>query len=206
MRLRSALIVAFYASLSAPVDVRADLHPESVPAPARDPFALTGEDFNRSECAAPADLLGHAAGSGLRSGNWSGRLLAMPVTPALHLDSEVAKTPQSVVRELPPSPGSAGLFLSGILSLGAWQLVRSSRHFHIATLPEWYHPGGPHQIGHTAAFDLGFSALPLFGVQAPDQGLDREPSRRCAWREAASPRDPQCAWAFAAPRAPPVLP
>ena len=63
------------------------------------------------------------------------------------------------VRDLPAVPGSAQLFLSAMLSVGAWHMVRSAKHFHLADIPEWYHPGGPAQVGHAVPFDLDFSAL-----------------------------------------------
>ena len=63
------------------------------------------------------------------------------------------------IRDLPAVPGSAQLFLSAMLSVGAWHMVRSAKHFHLADIPEWYHPGGPAQVGHAVPFDLDFSAL-----------------------------------------------
>lgn len=59
-----------------------------------------------------------------------------------------------IVVELPPLPGSADLFLSAVLTVGAWQVVRSVRHLNLAGLPDWYHTGGPDQIGHAVAFDF----------------------------------------------------
>jgi hypothetical protein len=74
-------------------------------------------------------------------------------------------TPPSV-EELPPAPGSACLFISGMLSIGAWQLVRKAGSPRLGNLPDWYHPHGPYQIGHSLALDptldSGLLAVRLF--------------------------------------------
>ena len=72
-------------------------------------------------------------------------------------------------RQLPPAPGSAALFLSALVSVGAWQLVRSARQISFSVVPEWYHTGGPAQVGHAVALDLDFGAMPLcrFAPPAP---------------------------------------
>lgn len=97
-----------------------------------------------------------------------------------------AEPPTNVI-ELPASPGSMGLFLSGALSIGAWHLVRSARNLHFANLPEWYHSGCPDQIGHAVPFDLDLTLQPLCEVMQPD-GADRPTFyRRCL--EELRPRD-----------------
>jgi hypothetical protein len=98
-------------------------------------------------------------------------------------------------------PGSASLFLSAMVSLGGWHLVRSARHFHLANLPGWYHDGGPVQIGHSVPFDLDFSAVPVCCFEQPAgerpflYRVRREPVARC---------DEQATLIIAAPRGPPV--
>ena len=72
------------------------------------------------------------------------------------------------VRELPPLPDSASLFLSAILSVGAWQLVRSAKQFDMAAAPEWYHVDGPTQIGHATVFDLDMSVPVLCRFEQPE--------------------------------------
>lgn len=76
-------------------------------------------------------------------------------------------TPPELVLELPPAPGSAALFLSAMVSLGAWQLVRSGRDMHLGSMPEWYHTGAPAQVGHTTVFDLDYSGVVLCVFDAP---------------------------------------
>lgn len=109
--------------------------------------------------------------------------------PSTGLDATASAASETAVRELPQLPGSASLFLSAILSVGAWQAVRRASHLHIAHLPEWYHPDAPHQIGHSVAFDptLGFELLAVCVFDAPIEadcsaflGYPRDSLSRCA--------------------------
>ena len=82
-------------------------------------------------------------------------------TPLVPLPTPSAEAESSLsVRELPEAPNSAALFLCALGSLGAWHLTRSARKLHFGSIPEWYHTGGPVQIGHAVPVDLsqwGFS-------------------------------------------------
>lgn len=64
------------------------------------------------------------------------------------------------VIEIPPPPGSLQLVLSAMLSAGAWQLTRSAKHASF-NAPDWYHTGGPYQIGHATPYDLAGATLDL---------------------------------------------
>lgn len=81
------------------------------------------------------------------------------------------------VRKLPAGPGSGGLFISAVLTLGAWQVVRTARYGHLSHLPEWYHSDTPDQIGHTLVFDLQYvpiAACPLEQLKGkPDDIVGR---------------------------------
>jgi hypothetical protein len=70
------------------------------------------------------------------------------------LNENAAQDEAGATLELPPLPGSASLFLSALVSMGAWHLVRSVRNVRLESLPEWYHAGGPSQIGHAVPFNL----------------------------------------------------
>ena len=61
---------------------------------------------------------------------------------------------EGTIREFPPAPDSAALFLCAVGTLGAVQLGRSARNLHFGHVPEWVHSGGPRQIGHAFALDL----------------------------------------------------
>lgn len=93
------------------------------------------------------------------------------------------------VISLPPAPGSAALFLSAMVSLGAWQLVRSSRDLHLGAMPDWYHTGAPAQIGHATVFDFEFSsAAPcLFDDPAPSPVFSHRVAHESRLRLSAQP-------------------
>ena len=60
--------------------------------------------------------------------------------------------PRDVLR-LPAGPDSSALFLWALGGLGAWQLGRYTRKWQASVLPEWYHTGGPRQIGQSQRWD-----------------------------------------------------
>lgn len=82
------------------------------------------------------------------------------------------------VRQLPSGPGSAGLFLSAALTLGAWQVVRSVRHAHLGHLPEWYQSNTPEQIGHAVVFDLQYAPIAPCPPSQPN-GEPRDINDKC---------------------------
>jgi len=85
-----------------------------------------------------------------------------------------------VIRELPGLPSSTELFLSAMLGMGAWQLVRTTKHLHLASVPEWYHHGGPVQIGHAVPCDLQFAPAVLCVFDRPAVGVTLCPERTWA--------------------------
>jgi hypothetical protein len=125
-------------------------------------------------------------------------VLAIELTPSLS-----AETPQSSAHtlDLPGTPGSATLFLSAVLSVGALRVMRSARDLHVGALPEWYHAGGPTQIGHAVPFDLDFGALLPCSFEQPVEPrpffspIDDAPQLCLA----------QCVRTITAPRGPPVV-
>lgn len=87
--------------------------------------------------------------------------------PLAALPSDVAPAAASL-RELPPAPSSMALVLSALATLGAYQGVRSVKRLHLNFTPDWYHTGGPTQIGHATPFDLEFGgALPVCEFDEP---------------------------------------
>lgn len=77
--------------------------------------------------------------------------------------SDNSKSSTGEVLTLPADRSSASLFLSALAGLGLWQLGRSAKNLHLGALPEWYHDGGPTQVGHATPLDLEFSlaAMPV---------------------------------------------
>ena len=101
--------------------------------------------------------------------------------------------------QTPDAPSGLALGLSALASLGVYRAGRSLRKLHFAALPEWYHTGGPVQVGHATPFDPWSAALPLnaFARLAPL----RPALKRCrdtGWVCAA-----QCIPRAATPRGPP---
>ena len=79
-----------------------------------------------------------------------------------------AQTAGKDARVLPPEPNSASLFLSALGTLGAWQMSRLPRKPQWGHLPEWYHPGGPNQIGHVLAVGPDCGTLAVCGLAHPE--------------------------------------
>lgn len=131
----------------------------------------------------------------------SGLLSLAAETWGERASTPAAREAEPAVQELPGLPGSASLFLSAALSVGAWHAVRKSRDIHLGQLPEWYHPDAPHQIGHSVAVDLGFApvAVCLF-----DEPARERPVFFTFRREAPSRCESQYFLAVEAPRGPPT--
>jgi hypothetical protein len=111
------------------------------------------------------------------------------------------------VENLPASPSSLAVALSSLLTLGGWRLVRQARHVQLVCVPEWYHAGGPGQIGHATPLDLGttLNVLPICWYQPDCVRVDGRPmayydqTERCAvWNSLSF-------IPTSAPRAPPSL-
>jgi len=112
---------------------------------------------------------------------------------------------KSEVKQLPPAPDSAALFLCGLGTLGAFQLTRSARKLHWGNVPSWFHSGGPAQIGNSHALNPDLiDALPVCWIDQPTgerplilDYIPREPRLRFG---------AQCFLTTTAPRAPPCSP
>lgn len=115
-------------------------------------------------------------------------------------------SPEGVFRELqqlPPGPGSTSLALTAFLCLGVWHVGRAARHLDWGSVPEWYHPGGPAQIGRATPFDINATSLPLCNLLPPDGGFNRHSF--LAYIGRAFLPCPQLRWSLnaTAPRGPP---
>jgi hypothetical protein len=118
--------------------------------------------------------------------------LSLPVTPR-----------DLAVRPLPPAPSSLSLVLSALATLGAYQGSRSFRRLHLSSAPDWYHTGGPAQVGHVTPFDLEFGTLPLCVF---DQPVARPAFAYRVPRERASRLHCQHFLSIESPRGPPLTP
>ena len=104
-------------------------------------------------------------------------------------------------RGFPAGPGSFSLVLTAFGSLGAWRLGRSAKKFHFSSFPDWYHTGGPSQLGHSHALDL--DAAPAV-CRLESAGLDPHPVRRPLRRMTDFHRQSQSLRDAVSPRAPPL--
>jgi len=110
---------------------------------------------------------------------------------------------QPPAQTLPPSPSSLALGLTALAGFGVYQAGRSIRKLHLSALPEWYHTGGPTQVGHATPFDLAYGSLVACCFEGP------VPARPAIVRHTSRGQCPrlriEAFLRLAAPRGPPVL-
>lgn len=114
-----------------------------------------------------------------------------------------AADPMRKPGRLPEEPASLSLVLAGLGSLGAWQLGRAARNAHFGHVPDWFHAGGPMQVGHTFIANPDCSAvLEICSFDHP-AGEHRLLHRlRC---DPPPILQPQCILVSESPRGPPLL-
>lgn len=128
-----------------------------------------------------SDLNISVQATGIQQPDWGVDPFATPlVGGSIVGDEQESPAATRVIRELPGLPSSSELFLSAMLGMGAWQLVRSTKHLHLASVPEWYHHGGPTQIGHAVPCDLQFAPAVLCVFDRPAVGVTLRPERTWA--------------------------
>ncbi len=69
------------------------------------------------------------------------------------------------VRILSDEQSSLGLCLYALLGLGLCRSVPYVKKFSVGVIPQWYHDGGPFQVGHSHAIShdcLGFASVHCF--------------------------------------------
>lgn len=108
----------------------------------------------------------------------------------------------SAVRQLPPAPAGDVLCLSGVLSLGALQVLRRTR---FVQTPEWYHASSVRQVRHIFVCD--FQPLTDFCAAVRlSAGVAAQAHCICRRSEQfdRTPYPASCALAVIGPRAPPA--
>ena len=101
--------------------------------------------------------------------------------------------------------GSVTFCLYALMGLGLCKSAPWMRKFTFGTIPEWYHDGGPFQIGHSLALSpdcFCAAAVCFLQPKVPSQDLLPQYCTStvvCLWR------DSQCAPAVLAARGPPRL-
>ncbi len=142
---------------------RADLTPVAAP----DSHATTSQNAR----IANTDFAVAGSAPALDEVNWllkraasDQRGVALPIGPVL----PVAEAPKdSGVTPLPAGPNGLALGLSALTSLAAVQACRSLRKLHLSALPEWYHTGGPMQVGHATPYQLDHAPLAVCDFEQP---------------------------------------
>jgi hypothetical protein len=134
-------------------------------------------------------------------------LVASPVHFSFGLpDGSLASGADREITQLPPPPSGDVLCLTGLLSIGALQLLRRVSHTSLPHVPEWYHAACPQRIGHAIPFDFGLSVLPLRAFECLPSDANQRPALAYRLpREPCSRFLPQAILLIAAPRGPPVL-
>jgi len=107
-------------------------------------------------------------------------------------------------QELPPAPSSLALVLSALASLGAYQGARSLKRLHLSFTPDWYHTGGPLQVGHATPLQLEFDHAAL-AICTFDEPVARPAFAYRIPREHRSRLQPQFLLVIESPRGPPLL-
>jgi hypothetical protein len=129
----------------------------------------------------------------------SGNPYARLVDRRTESDGQVA----SVVRQLPDPPSGVSLLISGLLTVGAFNLARSVRHVQFSALPEWYHAACPDRIGFSVPFELDSAVMLLSHLDLP---ANDRPDVHFIRPEASVWRlTPQGVLTPTAPRAPPTI-
>lgn len=123
--------------------------------------------------------------------------IAIPL-PSLPRSPEPDRESDAV--PLAPGPNGLALGLSALTSLAAVQVCRSFRKLHLGALPEWYHTGGPAQVGHATPYQLDHVPLAVCDFEQPS---DLRPG--VSYRIPREPRSlhPQSFLIVSCPRAPP---
>jgi hypothetical protein len=213
LRLAFARLVFLAISLGAAVVARADLSPVRLNPGDALSLVSTHECFSTARDAA-WDSAGAQSSWALQGGS------ALTTCPTLALtDSGVGSLPARAVsasgasvpaasqaptiRALPPSPGSAGLFLSGVLSLGAWRRARSVRIPRLAGIPDWCCAVWLEPDGEPVPVDRLRSLMPLCAFETPD-AANGHPSVHHPRRETTSRLNSQFLLPASAPRGPPL--
>jgi hypothetical protein len=131
------VIISFIMGLAISAAASADM----MPVCSRDVALLPARTAPQgSAMACPSDL----AGPGCLDGTGG---LPLPVTPAGVPRNRRIPQPQVLTN----GESSLSLCLSALLGLGLCGSAGRLRRVHFALIPDWYHDGGPYQIGHSHA-------------------------------------------------------
>jgi len=137
------LIISVVVVLVVTVSVHADMMPMTSPDIGRGqlPYVLCGQtDFRYTDLSSPLNYP-NIADIDL----WPVELLPEPTV-------DTGQTPEMQnLRSFTDGPGSFALCLYALIGLGLCQAAPWVKKLSFEFIPEWYHDGGPFQIGHSHA-------------------------------------------------------
>lgn len=100
----------------------------------------------------------------------AGTVLFLPEADAkIRQSTQVSNT----LLDLTNRPGSASLCLYALMGLGLWSAPHWIKKLHLGHIPEWYHEGGPSQIGHSFAVSPeSLCPVPVYCFMQPDETVE----------------------------------
>jgi hypothetical protein len=158
----SRIIPALIVFVAATVNVRAD---------------MVSVGKSRTDIHEPVYVVGQAS---LPSANSLDRVLdlaseadfgSLPVGYASGLEAGQSFGTQPV-RLITDGRSSLSLFLYGLMSLGVFRSTLSIRKLSLGLISDWYHDGGPFQIGHSLAIGPDLHFAPVYCFIQPDCGAE----------------------------------
>lgn len=195
---RSKILILAVGVLALGAPIQADMMPVSAlgaghqqPAPTCIPANVEGTEFGGAiaHCAGAADFT-----------PFSFEFLPKGTVEA----SQTSETQPSLI--LTDGQGSLSLCLYALISLGLCRSAPWVKRFSFGVIPEWYHNGGPSQIGHSLAISPNCLCTAVVCFIQPDRIADdpipqyRQRTVTSLWRES------QFAPTLLASRGPPLHP
>jgi len=140
---REKLVASVVGALIVTASVNADMMPMSSPDIGRgqSPYVLSGQtDLRYSDFSNPLNYPSVT------------NLDLWPVSLLLEPTADTGQTPEMQnLRSFTDGPGSFALCLYALIGLGLFKSAPWVKKLSFEFIPEWYHDGGPFQIGHSHA-------------------------------------------------------
>ena len=157
---RRSIIPVFALALVAAAAVRADM----VPGCRSDAECRQASRIGDQICPLPANSpKPHAFLAG------SVGLSPLPIGFLPEAETDAAQTcAAQPVQPLTEGQGSLSLCLYGLISVGVFRSALSIRKLSLGPIPDWYHEGGPFQIGHRLAIGPDLHFAPVYCFIQPD--------------------------------------
>lgn len=129
-------------------------------------FAATAAraDFMSDNWTASHRTATHSEASSLPTRGLSDFDLATRTAVQVPLEAEHFGDVFETSKPQPPLSDSAAVLLAGLGGVGVWQAGRNAKKFVSSIAPDWYHTGGPNQIGHSTPLPYDFSNVVAIDV------------------------------------------